>query len=97
MVLGVVVGHVSGPWSPEDMKLILFDAILHPVESHVNGFRSYLFALFIGNRHRCGIVNLDWSGRLGVAKFVKNIADIDSFLAIVKEGTNFGVGESFQC
>ena len=49
----VVVTHVVGPWGPKNVKLFLVDSVLDPIESHVNGFGSDLFALTVGNCDGC--------------------------------------------
>ena len=53
-------------------------------------FGSDLFTLVVGYGDGCGVVNSNWRGRLWVSKFMKNSTNIDGFLAIVKEGSNFG-------
>ena len=49
MVLGEVVSIIELSSFPVDCKLILFDHVLDPVESHVNGFGSFLFDCVICN------------------------------------------------
>jgi hypothetical protein len=37
MMFREVVSKVGGPWFPENMKMSLFAAITHPVETHIHG------------------------------------------------------------
>ena len=43
MVFSEIVSQISFPWGPIDLKLALGNAVLEPVEAHVNGFGSILF------------------------------------------------------
>jgi hypothetical protein len=76
--------------APADAELFLFDAVLDPVEAHVNGLGSFELGAFVCEAVCGGVVggDLAWS-RLGAAEFCKDLADVDSFLAVVEEGSNF--------
>ena len=71
VVFGVVVTKVDDPGRVVDEKLLLALAVLDPVEAHVDGFGSFLFDGFVGEPHRCSVVDLDRGGRLGMAHFVE--------------------------
>ena len=47
MVFGVVVCQIGGAWCPEYMELSLCDAVLDPIEAHVDGLRANLFAFAV--------------------------------------------------
>jgi len=59
VVLGEIVGFVCGTRSPEDVILDLTNTVTNPIETHVNGFGSFLFDVVIGNASGCGVVSLN--------------------------------------
>ena len=89
MVLRIEVTKVCCSWGPEDMELFLVHAVLDPVEAHVDGFGSYLFAGAVSNSDCGGIVYLDRCGWLWMAHFVECDAEGYGFFAVVKEGSHF--------
>ena len=44
------------------MKLVCVNAIMYPVEAHVNGFGALLFDVVVCNPCCCGVIYLNWSG-----------------------------------
>lgn len=56
MVLAVIISKVSGAWLPVDVVLALINSILKPIESHVDGFGSFLFDGIINDSFSCLIV-----------------------------------------
>ncbi len=70
MMFGKIIGQVCGAWAPVYFELFVFDTILDPIESHVHGFGSLLFDLFVCKAVGRGIIDLDWGGRLWVAHFM---------------------------
>jgi len=69
VVLSEVIGFVGGTQMPEDVILALANAILNPVEMHVNGLGVLLLDVVIGNTSGSGVVCLNRGGGLGMAKF----------------------------
>ncbi len=69
VVLSEVINFVGGTWMPEDVILALANAILNPVEMHVNGLGVLLLDVVIGNTSGSGVVCLNRGGGLGMAKF----------------------------
>ena len=51
-----IVSQISFSWGPIDLELALGNAVVEPVEAHVNGFGLIL-------------VGSDWGGRLPVPQF----------------------------
>ena len=43
MVLGRIVHQTVFTWFPEDVQLSLGGSVLEPIESHVDGFGTFLF------------------------------------------------------
>jgi hypothetical protein len=48
VVFSEIVGQVGRSWSPVDIKLFLLDAVLNPIELHLQCFGFLLFYLFVG-------------------------------------------------
>ena len=38
MMLSEIVGHVELAFSPDDLKMILVDAVENPINTHIEGF-----------------------------------------------------------
>ena len=66
MMFGVVVAKVSDARLPVDEELTLACAILYPIKTHIDRFRSFLFDGVFGEAVGGIIVALDWSGRMWV-------------------------------
>ena len=69
MMLGEVIGEVLSAGSPVDDKLVLFDAVANPVETHVHGAGFALFECVIGDAGCGGVVGFHWGRRLRMAEF----------------------------
>ena len=67
MVFGEVVRQIEIGGCPVNVILSLFDSVLDPVESHVDGSGSSLFDVFVGKACCHGVVELDRCRRLWVA------------------------------
>jgi hypothetical protein len=53
MVFCKVVGQVGRSWFPVNVKLVLFNSVLNPIESHLHGFLFLLFDLVVGKAIGC--------------------------------------------
>jgi len=75
-----------------DDELAILDAILEPIEMHVNGFGSFLFNSSIEDAAGDTVVSCDDSGRLGPSHFMENLSEWDSGLGIdeCRAGLDFG-------
>ena len=62
----MLVAQVSDARLPVDEELTLDCAIMYPIKTHVNRFRSFLFDGVVGEAVGGRVVYLDWSGRLWV-------------------------------
>ena len=71
MVLVVIVAQVSDDGMPVDEELALACAVVYPIKVHVYRFRSFLFGGVVGEAVGCGVVYLDWHGRLWVPQFAE--------------------------
>jgi len=93
-VLRVVVGKIASARLPLDDELAVLDAILEPVEAHVDCFRAFLFHRSVEDSAGHAVVSCDESGGLGPSHFVESLADWDSGLGIDKgsAGLSFGNG-----
>ena len=89
MMLGEVVTFVGVPRLPVDEKLFLSNVILDPMELHVDGLGPPLFDLAIGKSYSSGVVNLNGSGWLWVAKVDECLSDGHSIFGIEVGPTNF--------
>jgi hypothetical protein len=92
MMLGEIVGQIREAGSPVNNKLFLFDAVLNPVETHVNGFRTSLLDGFVGYSGGTGVIGLDRRRWLCVAQFVESDPESGSVLGVVEVGTKFSFG-----
>lgn len=90
MVLGEVVGIIVGSFFPMHKELPLFDAVSCPIIPHINRLRSFLLYGIIDDSFGAGIIGLDWSWRLGVAKVFQSCAEDTGFLRIMEESADFG-------
>ena len=66
-MFGVIVGDVDVAGCPEDVELVLFDAVAYPVETHVHCTAAALFDSVIGNAIGAGVVGLYWCRWLWVS------------------------------
>ena len=89
MMFGEAITAVGFPRSPTDIELFLADAVADPTAAHVKGLGACLFASFIDNGIGSGVVHLDGSWWLRVAKFIKGDPERAGFFCIVEQGSNF--------
>ena len=83
-VFGVVVPKVVSPGFPVNNELALPDPVTNPVESHVDCFGSLLLDCVVADALSAGVVRLDGSGWLGVAKKFERVAEHAGILSIVE-------------
>jgi len=69
MMLGEVVSEVVAAFAPMDDVLVLGDAVLDPIKSHVHGFGAALLDGVIDDARCARIVSLYWRGFLRVSEF----------------------------
>ena len=60
-MLGEVIGHVCRSFAPDELELILFDAVLYPVEAHVEGFGEFLAHGGVEDACSGGVIVVDGS------------------------------------
>ena len=88
-MLGKVVSKVFFAFAPIYQKLFLFDAVLHPVKSHVDGFGPSLLYGFIGETDGSGVVSNDMGGWLWVSHFLEGRPHGDSISHVEEHGAKF--------
>ena len=71
MMLGVIVTQVSDAGLPLDEEPTLACAVVYPIKSHVDRFRSFLLDGVAGEAVNGVVVDLDWRGRLWVTQFAE--------------------------
>ena len=89
-MLGEVVSMVGFSWAPDNLVLALFDAVLEPVNSHVNGFGMALFDGAIEDPLSTFVVCANWCGGLWGAQVNKGLADWAELLGIHEIACHFG-------
>jgi len=82
MMLGEVVSEVVPAFAPMDHVLVLGDAGLDPIKTHVHGFGAALLDGVIDDAQCARIVSLYWRGSLRVSKFEQ--CDTERFLRYEK-------------
>ncbi len=92
MVLCVVVAEVVDAWVPVDEELAEADAILNPVEAHVNGLAALLLDRVVDDARSCAVICLDGGSRLHVAQFFQGDAEGTRVTTVVEQGCQFGLG-----
>ena len=91
-MFGVVVGDIDVAGGPENVEVVLADAVADPVETHVHGATAFLFDRVVGNTGSTGIVGLHWCCWLGVPHGDENGAEHFGIFTVVKKCTEFGFG-----
>jgi len=91
-VLRVVVGKIANARLPLDDELAILDAIMEPIETHVNGFRAFLFNSSIEDATGDTVVSCDDSDRLGPSHFMESLPEWDSGLGIDESRAGLGFG-----
>ena len=84
MMFRPVIGEIFGAWSPENMEVAELDAVLDPIESHVDGARSLLLTDVIGDVVGCQIIGDHHSTWLRVAHFIQECSDVFAILSIME-------------
>ena len=96
MMLGDVVSEVVAAFAPMDDVLVLGDAVLNPIKTHVHGFGAALLDGVIDDAQCARIVSLYWRGSLRVSKFEQCDAERRCIFCVMKKraGLGFGSGGS---
>ena len=87
-----VVRAVEEAFAPDDIKLVLFDAVANPIEPHVDCLGPLLFDSVVGYARGGGVISNDRGGRLGMSQFFETDPDGARFLGIVEDGSKFAFG-----
>ena len=92
MMFCVVIGTVKFASLPINVELVLSDSVADPVETHVDGFGSFLFYCVVGDP--CGgcVIRSYWGCRLRVSEFFEGYSYCGCFFAVVEECCKFGFG-----
>ena len=88
-MFGMIISQILGSSSPVNDILALLGLILDPIKTLVNGLGSFLFYDAIGESDSKSVVDLHWSGRLGMPHFLKSLAERDGFLPIDVGSSHF--------
>ena len=72
-MLGEIVGFVGGSWIPVNNKVSLFNVFADPIEAHVDGFRSDMFAGFVEDGGSGCIIGFDGRCSLLVTPFFRGL------------------------
>ena len=86
---GEVVGFVDAAFLPINVVLPLSYSVADPVESHVNGLRTFLFDSVVGNPGGGAVVSLYGGGWLGMAHFGEGCSDGTGVFEVVEEAAEF--------
>ena len=93
MVMGMmfreIIRKVVSALAPVDDELALADAVLDPVEFHIDAFGAALLDGVVGDAGGDGIVGLDRGGGLGMAHFFEAGAEGTGLSTVVEEATQF--------
>ena len=92
VVLGCVVGKVASTRFPKDGELAFFDAVLKPIEAHVDSFGAALFDRLVEDAARHTVVGDHDSGWLGPAHLTECGAERAQGLGIVESPPNLSIG-----
>ena len=90
MVFGVIVAEVFGSRTPVNEELFLVYSVFDPVESHVDGFGSFMFDCVIREAFGGGVVHLHGGWWLRMTDLFQGGSNGDCLLAIDVRGTDFG-------
>ena len=91
-MLRVVVGEVATARLPLDDELAVLDAILEPVETHVDGLGALLFDSVVEDASGDAVVSCDDSGRLGPTHLVESGPKGNGALGIEEGRASFSFG-----
>ena len=70
-MFGKVISIIVTALLPVYYKLFFFNPVTDPVETHVNGFASFLANRVVGNAHCTGVISLNRCGWLWVTQVTK--------------------------
>jgi len=90
MMLGEVVSKVVAAFVPMDDVLVLGDAVLDPIKTHVYGFGSALLDGVINDAQCARIVSLYWRGSLRVSGLEQCDAERRCIFCVMKKRASFG-------
>ena len=93
MVFGKIIGIIINAAFPINKKITLFDAIAHPIKTHIDCFRAALFDSRVDDAGCASVVGLDGGGRLRMAQVFEDRAQHGAVFGIEKECAEF----SFSC
>ena len=83
-VFGEVISSIKSPSLPNDPKLLLSDAILNPMKTHVHSFGMLLLDGVLCNTQGGRIICVNGCGRLLVAHICKGVTDGGGSFSIEK-------------
>ena len=63
-MLGVVIAKVNDAQLPVDEEMTLDYAIMYPIKTYIDRFRSFLFDGVVGEAVDGRVIDLDWIVRL---------------------------------
>ena len=89
-MLGEVVSMVGFSWAPDNLVSALFDAVLEPVKTHVDGFGTVLFDGAIEDPLSTFVVCANGCGGLWVSQEQEGLADWAELLGIHEMACHFG-------
>jgi len=90
MMLGEVVGEVVAAFAPMDNVLVLGDAVLDPIKTHVHGFGAALLDCVIDDARCARIVSLYWRGSLRVSELEQCDTERRCIVCVMKKRAGFG-------
>ena len=90
MLLGEVVGEVVAAFAPMDDVLVLADAVLDPIKTHVHGFGAALLDCVIDDAHAHTLSVCIGVGLEGVQKFEQCDTERRCIFCVMKKRAGFG-------
>ena len=70
VMLGHVISQIRAASSPVSSELALIGSVSKPMKPHVHCFEFFQY-IILYDTERCGVVDLDRAGRLGMAHFLQ--------------------------
>jgi hypothetical protein len=89
MMFRAIITQIQGAWCPIDVELFLVYTILDPIKAHVHCLGTFEFDSFVDYPCGCGIISLEWRGRLWMIEFKECLADWHGLLAVDEKGAGF--------
>ncbi len=89
MVLGWVVGKIFLRTFPVDVELFLSLSVAEPVEAHIHSFGSALYYVVGEDANGTFVIELEWSGTLGMAHFGEGCAHGNGIFGVDEAGAGF--------